>query len=996
MKKRKRVIWLIVMIIIGMQASLFAQDITVKGQVKDETGSTIPGLNVVVKGTNTGTSTDALGGYSIKVSPTGTLVFSSLGFTTREIAVQGKTTLDVVMQRSVEKLDEVVVVGYGTQQKKDLTGAVSVVSGKEMENRPNTQFGYVIEGKTAGVQVIRSSGQPQAGFTIRVRGTSSITSGSDPLYIIDGVQTYNTNEINPADIESLTVLKDASAAAIYGSSGSNGVVLITTKHGKNQKTAVDFNASLMFSKAWKKIPVLNSAQFLDYTAELGLPSVDPTIYDANTNWQDEMFRNAITQNYQLSVSGGNEATTYYLSGSYINQEGIILNNSVKRGTFRVNLDHKVSKFFKVGTNLSYDNWTDVSVPENDRNGIITRLLTGAPIIGIWDKEYPNQYAVNPYIPDLENPYSTVYQPDQEYIHNRFHGNVYGEFNLLSKLKFKSLFGYEHSNGIWNSFQNPVQTSYGRSMDGLAYETDDEYNYWVTENTLNYTEKIKNHEFTILGGFVASREGANSVSIGSHGFGGSTAITTVTAGTVQDVPQVDIYQKSHAAFIARLNYGFKDKYLLTSNFRADGSGQFSKANRWGYFPSFSAGWRISSEKFFSEVKAVNNLKIRAGWGIVGNDNANPYAWYGLVNPSAYVIGGAAVNAYVPSSLENSDLRWEKTSQFDVGLDMGFLEDRITLTADYYAKKTTDLLLYVPIPGSVGIPDNTALQNAGSLQNRGVEFQISSVNIIKKKFQWNTDFNINFNKNKVLDIVGTTIHSGAINPAGTTYNLTIVEEGKPLGSFYGYISDGVDPATGMIVYRDISGPDGTPDGVIDDLDKTIIGDANPDFIYGLTNTFTYGDFMLDIFIQGVQGNDIFDATRILSESMRLGMNQSATVLDRWQQPGDVTDMPKAIKDDVTNSEISSRYIENGSYLRFKTVTLGYNLPKKVTSKLRMTKFMIYLTCENLLTFTKYSGFDPEVSAFNAGYQDNTSKNTSMGVDYGTYPQSRDFIVGLNISF
>ena len=780
------------------------------------------------------------------------------------------------MKSDLAMLEEVVVTGYGTQKKKDVTGAIAVISAKELDARPAMQFGNALEGKAAGIQVIRSSGQPQAGFSIKIRGTSSITSGSDPLYIVDGVQTYNVSEINPADIESFTVLKDASSAAIYGSSGANGVVLITTKRGKNQKTQVNFSTSFMTSQAWKRLNVLNSTQFKELALELGLPSIDWNYYNANTNWQDMIFRNALTQNYQMSVQGGNEKTDFYLSGSVVNQQGIVLNNSVKRATFKINLDHTVSDIFKVGTSISYDKWSDVSVSENDRNGVITRLLTYVPIVGVWDKQYPDQYAVNPFIPDLENPVSTVYQPDQLYDHNRFHGNVYGELTILKSLKFKSLLGLEHSNGIYTSFQNPTQTSYGRSMDGLAAESHDEFNYWVSENTLNFNQNFGDHNLSLLAGFIASRESDRGLYIASHGFGGSTAITTVTAGTVQSVPQVSIYEKSHAAFIGRLNYSYKDKYLLTSNFRADGSGQFSSANRWGYFPSFSAGWRISKESFFENVEAINDLKIRAGWGLVGNDRANPYAWYGLVDPAAYITGGSAINAYVPSTLENSALKWEKTAQFNIGLDIAFLDSRVTVNADYYKKTTTDLLLYVPVPASVGIPGNVALQNAGSLENRGFEFQISSRNIVKSDFSWKTDFNINFNKNKVLDIVGTIIHSGAINPAGTTYNLSIVQEGQPLGLFYGYISDGVDPATGMMVYRNIAGSTD-----ITDEDKTIIGNANPDFTYGLTNSFAYKDFTLDLFLQGVQGNDIFNATKILSESMRLGMNQSATVAQQVEK-------------------------------------------------------------------------------------------------------------------
>ena len=981
-------------IVITPFSKTLPQQLVIQGKVTDATsGEPLPGVNIVVEGTSIGTISGENGEYNIEVPDSrSVLVFSFVGMISQKIVVGNQQIINVSLQPDLAQLEEVVVVGYGAQKKKDVTGAVAVISSKDMEARANTQFGNSIEGKAAGVQVIRPSGQPQAGFSIRIRGTSSITSASDPLYIVDGVQTYSINEINPADIESISVLKDASSAAIYGSSGANGVVLITTKHGSyNQKTRVTFNSSMMTSQAWKKLSVLNSEQFKDLAIELGLPSIDWSRYSENTNWQDLVFRNAFTQNYQLAVTGGDNKTSYYVSGSAINQEGIVLNNSVKRATFKINFDHKVSSFFKVGTNLSYDKWTDIPVPENDRNGVITRLLTTVPIIGVWDKDNPAHYALNPFIPDLENPVSTVYQPEQNYKNNRFHGNAFAELSPLKDLKFKSLLGFEHSNGIFSSFLNPIQTRYGRTMDGIANEGDYEYTYWVTENTLDFTKQINDHNISVLAGFIASRENSHSVWLGSHGFGGSSAIKTVTPGTVQSVPQVSIYEKSHAAFIARLNYSFKDKYLITSNFRADGSGQFSPENRWGYFPSFSAGWRISKEEFFQNITAINDLKLRIGWGLVGNDRANPYAWYGLVSPAFYVIGGNLVNASYPSTLENSALRWEKTGQLNIGIDAAILNSRISFSADYYNKKTTDLLLYVPIPASVGIPDNTALQNAGSLQNKGFELQFSSKNILKEHFTWNTDFNINFNRSKVLDVVGTVMHTGPINPAGTTYNLSIVKAGEPLGIFYGYISDGVDPETGMIMYRDLNS-----DGSIDDNDKTIIGNANPKFTYGLTNSFSFKNFTLDIFLQGVQGNDIFNATRILTESMRLGMNQSATVINRWRKPGDKTSIPKAIKDDVTNSNISTRYIEDGSYLRVKSVTLGYKLPEVFVTKFKITQFMVFVTAENLLTFTKYSGFDPEVSAFNSSNMDNTNKNTAPGVDYGTYPQSRDFIFGINVTF
>jgi TonB-linked SusC/RagA family outer membrane protein len=986
---RTKTLYITAFLLLIAHTALLAQNINVKGVVKSNDGTTLPGVSVVIKGTSTGTTTVANGTFSVTVPSAGTLIFSFIGFETTEIQVAGKTQIDVTLIESATNLSEVVVMGYGTQQKKDVTGAVAVVSSKELKDRPNTQFGYSLEGKAAGVQVIRSSGQPQAGFSIRVRGTSSITSGSDPLYIIDGVQTYNTSEINPADIESFTVLKDASSAAIYGSSGANGVVLITTKRGKDQKLKLDFSTSLTISQAWKKMDVLNGSQFKDLAIEMG-ESNDETFwnkYNANTDWQDEIFRNALSQNYQLSATGGTRKTSYYVSGSWVDQNGIVLNNSVKRATFKANVDHQLNKMFKIGTSLSYDNWKDIDVSEGNRNGVITRLYTSIPNIGIRDLDNPEMYARSPFINDLENPISTVYQPEHLYKNDRFHGNVYAEAEVIEGLKFKSLLGFENADGIYTSFQDSVQTRYGKSMGGLASENTYNFKYWVSENTANYVKKIEDHNLAFLAGFIISREITDNLYRSSNDFSrASNGNHQVGSGAVQSFPSPYFVPKSHLSYIGRVNYSYKDKYYMTSNFRADGSGQFSAQNHWGYFPSFSTGWRISEEEFLKSVTAINELKLRAGWGIVGNDRAA--SWYGIVDTinNKYLIGGETHTAFTPLTLENKDLRWEKTSQFDIGLDLAVLNHRLSFTADYYYKKTSDILLEVPQPTSTGF--STALQNAGSLENKGFEFQIGSRNFVRPDFKWNTDFNISINRNKVLSIIGNTIHSGAINPAGDDFNTAVVQEGEPLGSFYGKTSLGVDPATGKIKFLQTA--DGTADSV------GIIGNANPKYIFGLTNSFTYKNFTLDIFFQGVQGNQIMNATRILTESMSLTMNQSATVLNRWQNEGDITDMPGVSPNSWDNSNPSTRYLEDGSYVRLKSLTLGYTINPDVLSKLRIDRCMIYFTAENLLTFTKYTGFDPEVSAFSANGQDAKNQNTAPGVDYGTYPQSRDFVLGVKISF
>lgn len=964
-------------------ADVLAQVVT--GRVVSEKNEPLAGVTVRVKGTNVGTTTDGNGNFKIDAPDYAVLVFSFTGFETREVSVDGKSNLTVTLEEISTNLGEVVVVGYGTQKKKDLTGSVATLSSKDLENRGNTQFGYAMEGKAAGVQVIRSSGQPQAGFSIRVRGTSSITSGSDPLYVVDGVPTYNTNEINPADIESITVLKDASSAAVFGSSGANGVVIITTKRGKNQKLKLNFNTSATFSKAWKRMDVLNGDQFRDLMTEMG-ESTDWNKYNANTNWQDEIFRTAITQNYHLAATGGTAKTSYYASGSFINQNGIVLNNKLSRGTFKLNLDHQLVKFLKVGTAVAYDKWSDIDVPENQRNGVISRLYTTLPNIGIRDADKPEEYARSPFINDLENPVSTVYQPDHKFSTSRVHGNVYAESEVATGLKLKSLLGFEKSNGLFTSFQDSVQTRYGQSLKGLAAENTYDYNYWISENTANFVTNFNQHNVALMGGFIASRQTNDNLYKSSHDFTGAPD-NSVESGNVKATPYSDFAQQSHVAAIGRLNYSYNDRYFLTSNFRADGSGQFSPEHKWGYFPSFSGGWKISQEDFFKNVTGIDELKLRAGWGIVGNDRSRPYAWYGLVDTlQKYLIGGQNQPAFIATTLENKDLRWEKTSQVDIGLDLTLLHGRLTFTTDYYTKKTTDLLLEVTQPTSTGFA--SALQNAGSIENKGFEFQVSSKNFVRENFRWATDFNISFNKGKVLDIVGTTLHTGEVNPAGTSLNTAIVQAGSPLGSFYGKYSQGVDPATGKIVYLK------TADGGADSVG--IIGNANPKFIFGFSNSFTIKNFTLDFFFQGVQGNDILNATRILTESMVLPMNQSATVLNRWKNPGDVTDIPGVSPSNWDNSAVSTRYVENGSYIRLKALTLGYNIPAEKLKRLKMSRFMVYCTVENLLTFTNYSGFDPEVSAFSSTGQGATNQNTAPGVDFGTYPHSRDFILGLNLSF
>jgi TonB-linked SusC/RagA family outer membrane protein len=963
------------------------QQNSVSGKVTDNGNQPLPGVTVLLKGTANGTVTNANGNYSLSNIPeNATLQFSFVGMKTQEIIVGTQTTINVMMEEETIGLEEVIAVGYGTTRKKDVTGAVAVVTSKEFESRSTVQIGDALQGKIAGVQISRPSGQPQAGYNIRIRGISTITAGSEPLYIVDGVPTTSMNQVEATDIESITILKDASSAAIYGASGSNGVVLITTKRGSSQATKVTLNAYYGLSNVWKNQDVLNASQYKELMTEMG-QTTDWSQYPHDTKWQDEVFRTAQTKNAQLAVSGGNEKTSFYLSGSYINQEGVVITNSLEKVNFRVNLDHKINDFVKVGTNISYGRWIDADVSEGGRWSTANAMLTGSRVTDVYNDD--GTFTIDPYISDLENPVALLLQDEHSFKNYRFNGNAFAEFSILKDLKFRSMFGVEETNGVYNSWIDPVRSRWGRTNKGLASYSSNQYFYWISENTLNYNKTIDKHSIGAMAGFIASDRQNESASIDAKGFG-SPAVQTVNAGATRNAGYSES-AKSNAALLGRLNYSYDNKYLLTVNFRADASSVFGANNKWGYFPSFSAGWRISQESFFENIEAISDLKLRAGWGMVGNDQIGDYSSYGLVTPgSFYVFGGSKVPGTSISTMENADLKWETTAQTNIGVDVSFIDSRINLTADYYIKNTEDMLLNSPIPGSVGMgfSSSYATKNIGSMTNKGAEFQISSRNLVNE-LKWTTDFNISFNNSEITKLdQGVPIKTGYIAFRG---NVAIAEEGQPLGMFFGYVADGVDPQTGDMIYADLDNS-----GDLNDGDQTIIGNANPDFIYGLTNNFEYKNWTFSFFLQGVQGNDIFNAARIETEGMYLPINQLATVLDRWKKPGDVTEIPRSAGDgDDHNSLLSSRYVEDGSYLRVKSATLGYDLPGSVCEKLKVKNLYLYVTAENLLTFTKYSGFDPEVSIYGRS-SNNALKNIAPGVDYGVYPQSRTFLFGVNLTF
>lgn len=970
----------LILMFLCFSAATFAQ---VKGTVTDSgTGMTLPGVNVLVKGGQANASTDIDGNFTIDAKQGDVLVFSYIGYASKEVTATSGT-VNVTLAEDAQLLQEVVVVGYGAQKKQDITGAVAVVDGKKFENRVNNQVSSLLQGQTAGVQVTANGGKPGGGFSVRVRGTSSIQAGSDPIYVIDGVITTDTRSLNPADIETMSILKDASSAAIYGSQGSNGVVIITTKQGKSEKPILTYETYVGFQSFWKKQSVLNAEQYKDLQMERGLGTT-PGFWDQynnDINWQDEIFRTGFSNSHQVSLSGKSNKTSYYLSGGVVNQEGAVRSSDMGRKTFKVNLSQEVTDWLKIGTNLNYIDYNDVDVTDNSgvgNGGVILGVLNTPQNIARYNAD--GTFTSNPF-QNWENPLSNTDGSERAYRNQRIFGNVYGEFKLFRGLTFRTALNIDHSDAATDYFLDPYRTSYGRAMKGISRYNTNRYNYYMYENTFNYKLNVAKHSIEAVAGTVYQKALWEDSSLETRNFAGD-GVQTPNAGSTIAGASATKAEKYNSSFISRINYAFNEKYLLTANFRADGSSAFGPNVKWGYFPSVSGGWRISNEEFLKNVESINELKIRAGWGLVGNDNIGNYPWYQRITPgSNYPIGGVIQPGNYPASIQNSDLKWEASEQTNIGIDIALFKNRVRFSADVYRKRSKDLLLNVPLPRTSGFPDIP--MNAGEIENKGLEFQLSTVNFDGEDFKWNTDLNISFNRNKVTNLVGQKINAGGIAGRG---DAVLVQEGRSLGEFFGYQWGGVDPDTGNVYY---TAADGSSTFSPTEADKRIIGNANPDFTYGITNNFSYKNVSLNLFFQGSQGNDILNATRFDTESMIDSRNQTTAVLRRWQQPGDITDIPRVSTDGSTdNSRISSRYIENGSYLRLKAVTLGYDFSKDVLDRIGISALKIYATGENLFTITDYSGFDPEVNSFG-------SNNTVGGVDYGTYPQTRNIIFGIRAS-
>jgi TonB-linked SusC/RagA family outer membrane protein len=963
---------------------LFAQETRiVRGLVTDSENNPLPGVTIRLKNAQTGTTTDIDGKFSIRLV-SGELVFSYVGF--KEFVALVKATdndLVIAMQEDILFLEETVVIGYGVQKKKDLTTSVAVVDEKEFRNKPITSAAQALQGKAAGVQVIQPSGKPGSELAVRVRGATSVEAGNEPLYVIDGVPSSNIRGLNPNDIVSMSVLKDASSAAIYGARSANGVVIITTRRGEtNAQPRIHYSTYYGMSNLRRNIEVLNTKRYRELMEEIIPGGLDPSQTKFN-NWPDIVFGTGNTQSHQLSFSQGNNKSSQYVSIGYLNDQGIVKPSRFDRYTLRINLDNQLKDWFKLGTTLNLIHMKTKDTPDNassGRGGVIMSTLNTPPFLSIYKDDGSGQFDPNPFQPSWENPVAYMEGPDQESIDNQLSGSLFAELTLLRDLKFLTRLGLDYTSHQWDYYLDPFRTNFGRNNNGIGRADKSNANTVLWENILTYSLKHNNHKLDLLAGSSIQKHKWNQSYVEGSDFPENTSVRTLNAANIITA-STWVEEWAVASFFTRMAYDYNNRYYATVSLRRDGSSKL--ANHWGTNPSFSLGWRVSSETFMKSLTFIDDFKIRGGWGKTGNQDGIPnYSAYGLINyyrkPPTNPLSGPA---QVQVTYGNPDLRWETTAQSNLGIDLSMLNNRLNLTADIYLKRSDDVLLNVQLDNS--LPITTILTNNGSIENKGFEFNINAVPLNNNVLRWTSDFNMSFNKNKVISLEYTDVHYfGRIY--SNNQDVAIVKAGLPLGSFYGYVSEGVDPETGMIKYKDLNN-----NGIFDTGDRTVIGNAQPDFIFGFTNSFTYKKFDLNIFFQGSYGNDIFNATRIDLEGMFDSKNQSASVLNRWKQPGDITDMPKAVGNgNVDNVRNSTRFIEDGSYIRLKSITLNYRIldNKKWNA---INSMSVYITGYNLLTFTNYSGFDPEVNAFG-------NSAVEMGIDYGTYPQSRTIIVGLNVEF
>ena len=1021
---------------------------TITGTVTDVADdSRLPGVNVLLKGSTIGTVTDIDGNYQIIVPDDAeTLVFSSVGYETIEQAIDNRTVIDVALAPDIQSLSEVVVIGYGTQERKDITGAVTSVDAEQISRQPIANVQQALQGQTPGVQVTQQGGQPGGGVDVKIRGVGSINSANSPLYVVDGVIVNgNLENFNPNDIESVDVLKDASASAIYGARAANGVVLITTKRGKEGPAQFSFDAYYGVQSAWKTLDLLNSPQYQDVTNEAydnaglnRIPALDSTTLTGATDWQDAVLQNAPIQSYNLGVSGGGEFTRYYVSANYFNQEGIIVGTGAQRGSLRVNTDSEKGRF-KFGNSIQVSRTDRDSEASNNGTSILQAAIQGVPYLPIYDDNNVGGFA-GPGADDGEpwfNPLGVQTLVTNRNIRDRVVGNVYGELEILEGLSYRLNLGVDLASTDIRYYAPYFEQAGGASEQipgfeqiPLLREGNRKQFSWIAENLLTYEKSFGDHNFSALVGYTAQKSSTRFQQ--TEVSGGNLNSVQVLNGSANVLSaQGTLDEWAINSILGRISYDYAGRYLVQFNVRRDGSSRFGPENRYGVFPSVSAGWRISEESFMQGLSpTLSDLKIRGSYGVLGNDGIGNYTWRTTLNPNVgYALGRDQVFAggVAPSGLPNEELLWEEVSQLNLGIDAGFFDNRVLFNVDYYVKTTTDMLLNADVPRSSGATQITL--NAGEVRNRGIELALRYRDR-EGPFQYQVGANFTTIDNEVISLGNNdAIPSGEWNQQSNALR-KLTDVGQPIGSFYGYqtggifqnydqirdaaLPPGLSPfdedgnllddlsgkvAPGDIIYRDIAGEDENgnrigPDGVIDENDRTFLGSPIPDIVYGFDASVSYRGFDFYVLLQGVSGNDIFSETKFSLEGYHRAYNLGPAVLDRWTEGNPSATVPRAIPSTFNyNTRVSDRWIEDGSYLRVKNVQLGYSLPETLQTTLNITNARVYVSAQNLFTFTDYLGFDPEVGAPDRVSNQELDAN---GIDGVVYPQARTFLVGVQFGF
>ena len=1058
-----------------MSCHVMAQQNHVTGTITDgNDGSPIIGANVLVKGTAVGTISDLNGGFSVNV-PSGrnVLVVSCIGYKTQELTIKpGQKTVSIVLREDTELLDEVVVVGYGTMKKSDLSGASVSMSEDKIKGSVITNLDQSLQGRAAGVTAVATSGAPGSASSIRVRGQATINAGAEPLYVIDGVIVQGGGQrgadfglgdalgngsvstisplstINPSDIVSMEILKDASATAIYGAQGSNGVVLITTKRGKAGEAKFTYDGMMAVQRQTKRLDMMNLREYAEFYNDLASTGqleennyyADPSLLGVGTNWQDAIFRTALQHQHQISAQGGADKMQYYVSASYMDQDGTLIGSNFNRYSFRTNLDSQLKKWLKIGLSATYSSTAeDLKLADSDQ-GIINYSLQTIPDIPIYDID--GNYATvvregytNP------NPIALAMMDDILLNRQKLTGNVFFDVTPIKKLVWHAELGYDISSSKGERYKPMIDLGSWKRQSNESGIQKNSSTFWQLKNYVTYSGNIDSHYFTAMIGQECWESKYDFTSIFNTNLP-SDEVHNPALGAGTPTINAGFGSSAMASFFTRLTYNYADRYLGTYTYRYDGSSNFGPDKRWAGFHSLAASWRFTNEKFFEHFKdVISNGKLRLGWGQTGNSNIGGYKWGTLISrmPSGLGMG------YRPANIPNTGIKWESQEQWNIGLDLSLLYDRINLTVDWYKKESKDMLMPLQLPSYMGTSGNgsSALAapwgNYGNIENTGIEVSLNT-HPITGQFQWDSDFQISFNKNKLKGLSGTS-NAQIVGYGQWTDVVSVSSVGESLYNFYGYVCDGVYkdyddllnspkpekyPADGVfnrtntvwvgdLKYKDLSGPDGKPDGVINEYDKTNIGSPMPDFTFGWTNTFRYKNFDLSVFINGSYGNKVFNYLGMkLTHMNSAWINQLNTIADRAQLiPVDAnkvyanggkwyddvtnvtvanspTSIPRAsIQDPNDNDRVSDRYVEDGSYIRLKNITFGYTFPKNMIKKVGLENLRVYANIQNLLTLTKYEGYDPEIGV-------STASANVYGLDNGRYPSPTVYSFGLNVSF